>query len=127
MIDASTDPNHDHSLAALPDDQWQRWLPSHEHVEMPLGQVLYEADSTLAPLLPDHGDRITPVCDAERRIGGDRCGRQRRSRRRLPFHGRGVLDRQGLEERTCECYAVDTLADDGCHYHGDIREETRSC
>jgi|SRR5450631_2198361 hypothetical protein len=38
-----------------------------------------------------------------------------------------VLDRQGLEKRTCECYTVHTLADDGCHYHGDIREEKRSC
>ncbi len=32
-----------------------------------------------------------------------------------------------LLKRTCKCYAVDTLADDGCHYHGDIREEKRSC
>jgi hypothetical protein len=76
MIDASTDPRHNHLPAARPHDQCQRWLPSLEPVEMPLGQVPYEADSTLAPLLSDHGDRIAPVCDAERRIGGDRCGRQ---------------------------------------------------
>src|ERR1700736_1359859 len=48
MIDASTDPKHNHLLAALPHDQWQRWLPNLEHVEMPLGQVLYEAGSTLS-------------------------------------------------------------------------------
>src|ERR1700731_3448704 len=48
MIDASTDPRHSHLLAALPDDQWQRWLPNLEHVEMPLGQVLYESGSTLS-------------------------------------------------------------------------------
>src|ERR1700719_4441655 len=48
MIDASTDPRHNHLLAALPDDQWQRWLPNLEHVKMPLGQVLYEAGSTLS-------------------------------------------------------------------------------
>src|SRR6202171_5668515 len=48
MIDASTDPGHNHLLAALPHDQWQRWLPNPEHVEMPLGQVLYEAGSTLS-------------------------------------------------------------------------------
>jgi CRP-like cAMP-binding protein len=47
MIDASIDPRHNHLLAALPDDQWQRWLPNLEHVNMPLGEVLYEAGSTL--------------------------------------------------------------------------------
>jgi CRP-like cAMP-binding protein len=48
MIDASTDPRHNHLLAALPDDQWQRWLPNLDHVKMPLGQVLCEAGSTLS-------------------------------------------------------------------------------
>jgi CRP-like cAMP-binding protein len=48
MTDASTDPRHNHLLAALPHDQWQRWLPNLEHVEMPLGQVLYEPCSTLS-------------------------------------------------------------------------------
>jgi CRP-like cAMP-binding protein len=48
MIDASTDLRHNHLLAALPDDELQRWLPHLEHVEMPLGQVLYEAGSTLS-------------------------------------------------------------------------------
>jgi CRP-like cAMP-binding protein len=44
----STDPKHNHLLAALPKDQWQRWLPHLEHVDMPLGQVLYEPGSTLS-------------------------------------------------------------------------------
>lgn len=35
-------------LAALPDAEWQRWLPQLELVEMPLGQVLYESGSTLS-------------------------------------------------------------------------------
>jgi CRP-like cAMP-binding protein len=48
MIDASTDPRHNQLLAALPHDQWQRWLPHLEHVDMPLGQVLYEPGSTLS-------------------------------------------------------------------------------
>src|ERR1700678_3989105 len=48
MTDASTHPRHNHLLAALPQDQWQRWLPNLEHVEMPLGQVLYEPGSTLS-------------------------------------------------------------------------------
>ena len=39
MINASTDPNQNQLLAALPHDQQQRWLPHLEHVEMPLGQV----------------------------------------------------------------------------------------
>jgi len=40
--------SHNHMLAALPQDQWQRSLPHLEHVEMPLGQVLYEPGSTLS-------------------------------------------------------------------------------
>lgn len=48
MINASTDPNQNQLLAALPHDQRQRWLPHLEHVEMPLGQVLYEPGSTLS-------------------------------------------------------------------------------
>ncbi|MGA2190892.1 MAG: Crp/Fnr family transcriptional regulator [Steroidobacteraceae bacterium] len=47
-MDASTDPRHNRLLAALPYDQRQRWLPHLEHVEMPLGQVLYEAGTTLS-------------------------------------------------------------------------------
>ena len=42
------DPKANHLLAALPGDIWQRWLPQLEFVEMPLGQVLYEAGVTLA-------------------------------------------------------------------------------
>src|ERR1039458_10531507 len=34
-------------LAALPDTEWQRWEPLLEKVDMPLGQVLYEAGATL--------------------------------------------------------------------------------
>src|ERR1700723_3935121 len=47
MTDASTDPRQNHLLAALPQDQWQRWLPHLEQVEMQLGQVLYEPGATL--------------------------------------------------------------------------------
>src|SRR5450631_152582 len=35
-------------LAVLPDPEWQRWQPLLEHVEMPLGQVLYESGGTLS-------------------------------------------------------------------------------
>src|SRR5471030_817035 len=48
MTDASTHPRHNHLLAALPHDEWKRWLPHLEKVEMPLGQVLYESGATLS-------------------------------------------------------------------------------
>jgi CRP-like cAMP-binding protein len=35
-------------LAALPDDEWQSWLPQLEAVELPLGHVLYELGVTLS-------------------------------------------------------------------------------
>ena len=41
------DPRQNRLLAALPDAEWQRWLPHLEAVEMPLGKVLYESGSTL--------------------------------------------------------------------------------
>jgi CRP-like cAMP-binding protein len=47
-MDASTDPRQNQLIAALPHDQRQRWLPHLEHVEMPLGRVLYEPGSTLS-------------------------------------------------------------------------------
>ena len=34
-------------LAALPDAELRRWLPKLESVELPLGQVIYEAGVTL--------------------------------------------------------------------------------
>ena len=43
----SRDPLKNHLLAALPDAEWQRWLPQLEEVKMPLGEVLYESGSTL--------------------------------------------------------------------------------
>jgi CRP-like cAMP-binding protein len=47
-MDASTDPKHNQLLAALPHDQWLRWLSHLEHVDMPLGQVLYEPGDILS-------------------------------------------------------------------------------
>jgi CRP-like cAMP-binding protein len=43
----SRDAKNNHLLAALPDAEWQRWQPQLEWVEMPLGEVLYEAGKTL--------------------------------------------------------------------------------
>jgi CRP-like cAMP-binding protein len=41
------DPRMNQLLAALPEAEWQRWLPLLEAVDMPLGQVLYESGGTL--------------------------------------------------------------------------------
>jgi hypothetical protein len=35
-------------LAALPEPEWQHWLPELESIDMPLGQVLYESGTTLS-------------------------------------------------------------------------------
>jgi CRP-like cAMP-binding protein len=44
----SPDRKANHLLAALPDAEWQRWLPEFQSVDMPLGQVLYESGTTLS-------------------------------------------------------------------------------
>ena len=44
----SPDPQKNQLLAALPDAEWQRWLPQLESVEMPLDQVLYESGGALS-------------------------------------------------------------------------------
>ncbi len=41
------DPKKNRLLAALPDPEWQRWLPQLEEVEMPLGEVLSESGRAL--------------------------------------------------------------------------------
>ena len=41
-------PKDNRLLAALPDAEWQRWLPELEWVQMPLGEVLYESGGPLS-------------------------------------------------------------------------------
>jgi CRP-like cAMP-binding protein len=48
VIPTSIGPRKNLLLAALPDEEWQRWLPQLEAVVMPLGQVLYESGATLS-------------------------------------------------------------------------------
>lgn len=43
LAHASPDPKRNHLLAALPPDEWERWLPHLELVDLPLGQVIYES------------------------------------------------------------------------------------
>ncbi|RST53083.1 Crp/Fnr family transcriptional regulator [Variovorax sp. MHTC-1] len=45
---AVPDAGANHLLAALPDAELQRWLPQLEHVDLPLGHVLYESGATLS-------------------------------------------------------------------------------
>src|SRR6476620_6165840 len=42
------EPRRNRLLGALPDAEWQRWLPQLEAVDLPLGQVLYESGATLS-------------------------------------------------------------------------------
>jgi CRP-like cAMP-binding protein len=48
MAATSIDARRNLLLAALPETEWQRWLPQLESVSMPLGQVLYESGDTLS-------------------------------------------------------------------------------
>lgn len=40
-------PKENHLLAALTDDEWQRWSQQLDPCDMPLGQVLYESGGTM--------------------------------------------------------------------------------
>ena len=48
MSAALNNPKKNELLAALPDAEWQRWLPQLEWVDMPLGHVLCESGSPLS-------------------------------------------------------------------------------
>jgi CRP-like cAMP-binding protein len=48
VIPISSGPRTNLLLAALPDMEWQRWLPQLEPVDLPLGLVLYESGATLS-------------------------------------------------------------------------------
>ena len=43
MAHALTDPKRNHLLAALPAEEWKRWLPHLELVDLPLGEVIFES------------------------------------------------------------------------------------
>lgn len=44
---SAADARQNHLLAALPDNEWLRWQPQLEPVEMPLGKALYESGRRL--------------------------------------------------------------------------------
>jgi len=41
------DPRQNALLAALPEAEWERWLPHLEFIDLPLGRVLYESGDTM--------------------------------------------------------------------------------
>jgi len=43
----SDNPRNNLLIASLPEDEFERWLPELELVDLPLGQVLYESGTTL--------------------------------------------------------------------------------
>jgi len=47
IVPTHPDPLKNHLLAALPADEWARWLPALEPVAMPLGDVLYESGAAM--------------------------------------------------------------------------------
>ena len=47
-METTTDFGRNRLLAAVPDHLLRHWLPQLEHVDMPLGKVLYESGSTLS-------------------------------------------------------------------------------
>ncbi len=48
MTATRTDAKNNDLLAALPEAEWQRWLPQLEPVDLPLGKVLHESGATLS-------------------------------------------------------------------------------
>ena len=48
MPRAHSDPKRNHLLAALPAEEWKRWLPQLQLVDLPLGQVIYESGGSVS-------------------------------------------------------------------------------
>jgi CRP-like cAMP-binding protein len=48
LMATSSDPLQNRLLAALPPEEWARWRPALEPVDMPLGAVLYESGMTMS-------------------------------------------------------------------------------
>ena len=48
MKASSRKPKQNLLLAALPEAEWERWLPNLEWVDLPLGKVLYESGGTMS-------------------------------------------------------------------------------
>jgi hypothetical protein len=96
-------PRQNHLLAALPASDFDRMQTGLKLVPLPLGEVLYESGSELimtqeliANMLGVRREGVTEAAGNLQAAG-------------LIKYSRGhitVVDRAGLEARTCECYAV---------------------
>ena len=123
-----------HLLAALPRSVLDRLLPQLESVELHLGQVLHEAQETQRTAVCNrHHSLDQQLCrwlllSLDRLEGSDLVMTQELIANMLGVRREGVteaatnlqsdglmryarghirvLDRAGLEKRTCECYAV---------------------
>lgn len=45
---SKSDPKLNHLLAALPEEDWKRWLPELESVSLKLGEVIYESGADVS-------------------------------------------------------------------------------
>lgn len=128
-------PEYNQLVAALPPAEWQRWEPLLERVDLALGKVLYESGSTMSHvyfpttaivsllyMLEDGGSaeiagvgrELVMTQELIANMLGVRCEGVTEAALKLQSAGliryaRGriqVLDRAGLELRTCERYAV---------------------
>ena len=48
MYHAAPDPRRNHLLAAVPLEEWSRWLPQLKSVDLPLGQVIFESGASMS-------------------------------------------------------------------------------
>ena len=82
-------PQQNHLLDALPADKYERLFSQLELVPMLLGEVLYESGEELRYVyFPTTCHRIQVLRHGEWRFDRNRCSRQRRHHRNIPFHGR---------------------------------------
>src|SRR3569832_416508 len=86
---STTRPEQNILLAALPEPVRARLFPQLETVEMPLGEVLYESGSQLHHVyFPTTFIVFSSLCHADRRVGVERGGGERRQTRHFVVHGR---------------------------------------
>ena len=120
MKAAAPSPRKSQLLAALPDAEWRRWLPQlepvtqtaacnrHHSVDQQLcrwlllsldrlqGSNLVMTQELIANMLGVRREGVTEAAGKLQNVGLIRYARGRIT----------VLDRPGLEQRSCECYAV---------------------